>query len=87
MTSRAQRADRWPRPPLLAALLPGIAILRALGHPTDSHALEDVPAAHSVASAGRPGTPPDGEPRHAAPAGSRDTAPLGGAVRIPARSF
>lgn len=104
MTSRAQRAARWPRPPLLAAHLPGIVTTHTLGHPTDSHALEDVPAAHCVASAVPSGTPSDGEPHHAGPAvsaiptgpvpplpgggpvGSRDTAPLGGAVRIPVRS-
>ncbi|MFB6616808.1 hypothetical protein ACIGFK_33010 [Streptomyces sp. NPDC085524] len=115
MTSRAQRAAPWPRPLLLAALLLGIVTMNALGHPTESHASEDAPAAHSVASAGPsgppgpPGPPTDGEPDgaptddsgsgcpavptgpvvlflDAGPAGSRDTAPLGGAARVPDRS-
>ncbi|MFE2166041.1 hypothetical protein ACFXB3_13375 [Streptomyces sp. NPDC059447] len=117
MTSRAQRAVPWPRPLLLAALLLGIVTMNALGHPTESHASEDAPAAHSVASAGPPGPPgppeppgpptddePDGTltdpgsdcpavltgpavpPPGDEPAGSRDTAPLGGADRVPVRS-
>ncbi|MBT2403614.1 MULTISPECIES: hypothetical protein [unclassified Streptomyces] len=48
MTYSAQRAARWPRL-LLAALLLGIVTMHTLGHPSESHAVEDAPRAHSVA--------------------------------------
>ncbi|MDX3536175.1 hypothetical protein PV721_17705 [Streptomyces sp. MB09-01] len=159
MTRSAERAAPGSRLLLLAALLLGIVAMHTLGHPSASHAMEDVSAAHSVASAGPPGPAADGgahhnpvsaptapnreqvhrtavEPAHeparapaleagletglepaqaagtrwpgtgmdpmtvcsavlaglvllylgAGPAGSRDTAPLGGAARIPGRS-
>ncbi|MFB7178331.1 hypothetical protein ACFCYI_11545 [Streptomyces sp. NPDC056257] len=156
MTRSAERAAPGPRLLLLAALLLGIVTMHTLGHPADSHAMEDVSAAHSVASAGSPGPAADGGAHHmpappptapdpaqdplpalepavepaepalaaamgqgpaqtagtqwpgtgmdpmsvcsavlaglvllylgAGPAGSRDTAPLGGAARIPGRS-
>ncbi|MFJ6753877.1 hypothetical protein ACIQNK_02385 [Streptomyces sp. NPDC091273] len=163
MTRSAERAAPGSRLLLLAALLLGIVTMHTLGHPSASHAMEDVSAARSVASAGPPGPAADGgahhtpalapatpdreqdhrpavEPAHepfpapvpvpvpeaglaaglepaqaagtqgpgtgmdpmsvcsavlaglvllylgAGPAGSRDTAPLGGAARIPGRS-
>ncbi|MCX4525593.1 MULTISPECIES: hypothetical protein [unclassified Streptomyces] len=49
MTRSAQRAARWSRLLLLGALLLGIVTMHTLGHPSESHAMEDVPAAHSVA--------------------------------------
>ncbi|MGW6981894.1 hypothetical protein ACWGE1_21025 [Streptomyces sp. NPDC054932] len=51
MTRRAQRAAPGARLLLLAALLLGIVTMHTLGHPADSHAMEDVSPAHSVASA------------------------------------
>lgn len=51
MTRSVQRAIRGPRLLPLAAL-PLVATLHTLGHPSESHAMEDVPAARSVASAG-----------------------------------
>ncbi|MFE9932479.1 hypothetical protein [Streptomyces sp. NPDC005533] len=155
MTRSAERAAPGLRSLLLAALLLGIVTMHTLGHPADSHAMEDVSAARSVASAGSPGPAADGGAHHnpappptapdpgqdplpalepaepaepalasaggpgpaqaagtqwpgtgmdpvsvcsavlaglvllylgAGPAGSRDTAPLGGAARIPGRS-
>ncbi|WP_328790686.1 MULTISPECIES: hypothetical protein [unclassified Streptomyces] len=131
MTRSAQRAAPGARLLLLAALLLGIVTMHTLGHPTESHTVEDVSAAHSVASAGQPATAGRGGTRHtSAPAttdtssptvpwwghavpatemdptsvclavlaglvvlligtgrtGSRRTAPLGGAARIPVRS-
>ncbi|MFB7785032.1 hypothetical protein ACFC1D_20260 [Streptomyces vinaceus] len=49
----AQRAIRWPRLLLLAALLLGIVTMHTLGHPSGSHAMEDATSAAPVASAGR----------------------------------
>ncbi|MFJ3910164.1 hypothetical protein [Streptomyces vinaceus] len=49
----AQRAVRWPRLLLLAALLLGIVTMHTLGHPSGSHATEDATALAPVASAGR----------------------------------
>ncbi|MFJ3721581.1 hypothetical protein ACIPYQ_03315 [Streptomyces sp. NPDC090045] len=144
MTRSAERAAPGSRVLLLAALLLGIVTMHTLGHPSASHAMEDVSTAHSVASAGSPGPAADGGAHHtpahepapaqapapgleagleaglepaqtagtqwpgtgmdpmsvcsavlaglvilylgAGPAGSRDTAPLGGAARIPGRS-
>ncbi|MFD5415559.1 hypothetical protein [Streptomyces nojiriensis] len=131
MTRSAQRAAPGARLLLLAALLLGIVTMHTLGHPTESHAVQDVSASHSVASAGRPAPAGHGGTRHtSAPAttgapsptvplwgyampatemdptsvclavlaglvvlligtgrtGSRRTAPLGGAARIPVRS-
>lgn len=132
MTRSAQRAAQGARLLLLAALLLlGIVTMHTLGHPTESHTVQDVSAAHSVASAGPPAPAGHGGARHtsapaaadapsptvpwwgfAAPAtemdptsvclavlaglfvlligtgrtGSRRTAPLGGAARIPVRS-
>ncbi|MFE5769175.1 hypothetical protein ACFQ7O_12545 [Streptomyces sp. NPDC056485] len=48
----AQRAARWPRLLLLAALLLGIVTMHTLGHPSRSHAMEDATAAAAVAPAG-----------------------------------
>ncbi|MFC9298438.1 hypothetical protein ACFTWH_07960 [Streptomyces sp. NPDC057011] len=105
MTRSAQRAAPWPRLLVLcAALLLGVVTLHvvtlhAVGRPAGSHALVDVPAGHSVASAPAPaaegGEPASGlavleEPAlpvlGAGPAGARDAAPLGGAARVPGRS-
>ncbi|MCX4801950.1 hypothetical protein ACFWWM_18730 [Streptomyces sp. NPDC058682] len=130
MTRSAQRGAPGARLLLLAALLLGIVTMHTLGHPTESHVVQDVPAAHSVASAGQPAPAERGGTRHtsapttdapsptvpwwghAVPAtegdptsvclavlaglvvlligagrtGSRRTAPLGGAARIPVRS-
>ncbi|MFD7085893.1 hypothetical protein ACFYXV_22150 [Streptomyces sp. NPDC002181] len=47
----AQRATRWPRLLLLAALLLGIVTMHTLGHPSRSHAMEDAAAAAAVAPA------------------------------------
>ncbi|MGW0897166.1 hypothetical protein ACWD0G_09200 [Streptomyces goshikiensis] len=49
MTRSAQRAARWTRSTLLVALLLGIVTMHTLGHPSESHAREDVTGAHSVA--------------------------------------
>ncbi|MEU4730627.1 hypothetical protein [Streptomyces sp. NPDC023588] len=141
MTRSGERAGPGARLLLLAALLLGIVTMHSLGHPADSHAVEDAPAGRSVASAGhtrgaervhaqgqaqgpaQDPIPVAGAPLPAAavgitnaagtgtgtgmdpmsvclavltglvllylgagPAGSRDTAPLGGAARIPGRS-
>ncbi|MGW7459241.1 hypothetical protein [Streptomyces sp. NPDC054797] len=136
MTRSGERAGPGARLLLLAALLLGIVTMHSLGHPADSHAVEDAPAGRSVASAGHTRgaervhaqgqaqghaqgpIPVAGAPLPAAvgistgtgtgmdplsvclavltglvllylgagPAGSRDTAPLGGAARIPGRS-
>ncbi|MEU8840706.1 hypothetical protein AB0D97_16480 [Streptomyces roseus] len=47
----AQRAARWPRLLLFAALLLGIVTMHTLGHPSRSHTMEDATAVASVASA------------------------------------
>ncbi|MFF8269263.1 hypothetical protein ACF059_18000 [Streptomyces sp. NPDC016562] len=127
MTRSDERAGPGARLLLLAALLLGLVTMHSLGHPADSHAGEDAPAGHSVASVGHTRTaervhaqdpiPVAGAPLPTAavgtgtgtgmdplsvcvtvltglvllylgagPAGSRDTAPLGGAARIPGRS-
>lgn len=49
MTRSAQRAARWTRSTLLAALLLGIVAMHTLGHPSESHAMEDVTGARTVA--------------------------------------
>ncbi|WP_406182434.1 hypothetical protein [Streptomyces sp. NBC_01006] len=49
----AQRAARWPRLLLLAALLLGIVTMHTLGHPSRSHTMEDATAVATVASAAR----------------------------------
>ncbi|MFD5512381.1 hypothetical protein ACFWIB_32075 [Streptomyces sp. NPDC127051] len=49
----AQRAARWPRLLLLAALLLGIVTMHTLGHPSRSHTMEDATAVAAVASAAR----------------------------------
>ncbi|MFH8638677.1 hypothetical protein [Streptomyces goshikiensis] len=49
MTRSAQRAARWTRSTLLAALLLGIVTMHTLGHPSESHAMEDVTGARTVA--------------------------------------
>lgn len=64
MTRSAQRAAPGARLLLLAALLLGIVTMHTLGHPTESHAVQDVSAAHSVASAGRPAPAGQGGTRH-----------------------
>ncbi|MEU6759069.1 hypothetical protein [Streptomyces sp. NPDC046685] len=131
MTRSDERAGPGARLLLLAALLLGIVAMHSLGHPADSHAVEDAPAGRSVASAGHTrgaervhaqdpipaagaplptaavgistgtGTGTGMDPMSvclavltglvllylgAGPAGSSDTAPLGGAARIPGRS-
>ncbi|MFI6148869.1 hypothetical protein [Streptomyces sp. NPDC051109] len=48
-----QRAARWPRLLLLAALLLGIVTMHTLGHPSRSHTMEDATPAAAVASAAR----------------------------------
>ncbi|MFD8893316.1 hypothetical protein [Streptomyces sp. NPDC059566] len=66
MTRSARRAAPGVRLLLLAALLLGIVTMHTLGHPTESHAMEDVSPAHSVASA-RPAAPAGhGGTRHTA---------------------
>lgn len=72
MKRRAQRAAPWRRLLLLAALLLGIVTMHTLGHPTESHAMEDGAAAHSVAPAA-PAAPR--EPHHSAPAPALRAAP------------
>ncbi|WP_327413653.1 hypothetical protein [Streptomyces sp. NBC_01233] len=64
MTRSAERAAPGSRLLLLAALLLGIVTMHTLGHPSASHAMEDVSAAHSVASAGSPGPAADGGAHH-----------------------
>lgn len=64
MTRSARRAAPGARLLLLAALLLGIVTMHALGHPTESHAMQDVPPAHSVASAGHPAAAGHGGTRH-----------------------
>ncbi|MFK0045415.1 hypothetical protein ACIQU4_15075 [Streptomyces sp. NPDC090741] len=49
----AQRAARWPRLLLLAALLLGIVTMHTLGHPSRSHTMEDAAPVAAVASAAR----------------------------------
>ncbi|QES54442.1 hypothetical protein DEJ51_09510 [Streptomyces venezuelae] len=49
---------------LLAALLLGIVALHALGRPTETHAVQDVSPAHSVASAEQPAPAVHGGARH-----------------------
>ncbi|MFI1645845.1 hypothetical protein ACH4XT_02730 [Streptomyces avidinii] len=69
MTRSARRAAPGVRLLLLAALLLGIVTMHTLGHPTESHAMEDVSTAHSVASAGPAAPAGHGGTRHtAAPA-------------------
>ncbi|MGW6686700.1 hypothetical protein [Streptomyces sp. NPDC054961] len=53
---RTRRAAvRWSRLLLLAGLLLGIVTMHTLGHPTQAHAMQDVPAVHFVPPAGHPG--------------------------------
>ncbi|MFG2876005.1 hypothetical protein ACGFYU_13525 [Streptomyces sp. NPDC048337] len=100
MTRSDRRAAPWPRLLLLfAALLLGVVTLHTVGRPAGSHTLVDVPAGHSVARSPAPAAE-GGEPAPglavleetglpglgAGPTGSRDTAPLGGAARVPGRS-
>ncbi|MER5414366.1 hypothetical protein [Streptomyces virginiae] len=73
MTRSAQRAAPGARLLLLAALLLGIVTMHTLGHPTESHAVQDVSPAHSVASATLPAPAAHGGTRHIAAATS-DTA-------------
>ncbi|WP_030866916.1 hypothetical protein [Streptomyces sp. NRRL F-2747] len=49
----AQRAARWPRLLLLAALLLGIVTMHTLGHPSRSHTMEDAAPVAAVAPAAR----------------------------------
>ncbi|MFG2991379.1 hypothetical protein ACGFZK_19180 [Streptomyces sp. NPDC048257] len=75
MTRSAQRAAPGARLLLLAALLLGIVTMHTLGHPAESHALEDVSPAHSVASAGVSAPAAHGGTRHTpAPAPAVDVA-------------
>ncbi|MER6254112.1 hypothetical protein ABT224_22420 [Streptomyces sp. NPDC001584] len=64
MTRSARRAAPGSRLLLLAALLLGIVTMHTLGHPTESHAMQDVSPAHSVASAGHPAAAGHGGTRH-----------------------
>ncbi|MFF4265824.1 hypothetical protein ACFY7Y_31490 [Streptomyces virginiae] len=66
MTRSAQRAAPGARLLLLAALLLGIVTMHTLGHPTESHAMQDVSSAHSVASAEPPAPAAHGGARHTA---------------------
>ncbi|WP_371587659.1 hypothetical protein [Streptomyces virginiae] len=66
MTRSAQRAAPGARLLLLAALLLGIVTMHTLGHPTESHAVQDVSPAHSVASATLPAPAAHGGTRHTA---------------------
>ncbi|MFB6821690.1 hypothetical protein ACFCXA_08885 [Streptomyces virginiae] len=66
MTRSAQRAAPGARLLLLAALLLGIVTMHTLGHPTESHAMQDVSPTHSVASAQRPAPAAHGGTRHTA---------------------
>ncbi|MFD6970750.1 hypothetical protein [Streptomyces sp. NPDC059949] len=75
MTRSVQRAAQGPRLLLLAALLLGIVTMHTLGHPTESHAMEDGAAARSVASAG------SSDP--AAQSGARHTPALPPSARAP----
>ncbi|MFF4102203.1 hypothetical protein [Streptomyces sp. NPDC001903] len=72
----AQRAARWPRLLLLAALLLGIVTMHTLGHPSRSHTMEDAAAPVGVASAARAA---DHTPDHMA----ADQAPDHTAVQAP----
>ncbi|MGW3325377.1 hypothetical protein [Streptomyces virginiae] len=77
MTRSAQRAAPGARLLLLAALLLGIVTMHTLGHPTESHAMQDVSSAHSVAWAERPAPAVHGGTRHTAaalPAGATTAA-------------
>ncbi|MFD9412948.1 hypothetical protein ACFWBN_38920 [Streptomyces sp. NPDC059989] len=99
MTRSAQRATPRPRLLLLlAALLLGVVTLHTVGRPAEPHALIDVSAGHSVASAPEPVAQAAGAAADpavleelvlpvlgAAPVGSRDAAPLGGGARVPNR--
>ncbi|MFE6084743.1 hypothetical protein [Streptomyces virginiae] len=73
MTRSAQRAAPGARLLLLAALLLGIVTMHTLGHPTESHAVQDVSPAHSVALATLPAPAAHGGTRHTA-AATADTA-------------
>ncbi|MFD7928047.1 hypothetical protein ACFV4S_19505, partial [Streptomyces sp. NPDC059742] len=64
MTRSAQRAAPGARLLLLAALLLGIVTMHTLGRPTESHTVDDVSTAHSVASAGQPAPAGRGGTRH-----------------------
>ncbi|WP_405814331.1 MULTISPECIES: hypothetical protein [unclassified Streptomyces] len=64
MTRSARRAAPGARLLLLAALLLGIVTMHTLGHPTESHAVQDVSPAHSVASAGPAAPAGHGGTRH-----------------------
>lgn len=64
MTRSAQRAAPGARLLLLAALLLGIVTMHTLGHPTESHAVQDVSAARSVASAEQTAPAGQGGTRH-----------------------
>ncbi|MFD4935544.1 hypothetical protein [Streptomyces virginiae] len=66
MTRSAQRAAPGAWLLLLAALLLGIVTMHTLGHPTESHAMQDVSPTHSVASAALPAPAAHGGTRHTA---------------------
>ncbi|MCY0954020.1 hypothetical protein [Streptomyces sp. H27-S2] len=68
MKRGARRAAPWRRLLLLAALLLGIVTMHTLGRPAESHAMEDGPAAHSVAPAAPSGPSAHREPHHSEPA-------------------
>lgn len=72
MKRRARPAAPWRRLLLLAALLLGIVTMHTLGHPAESHAMEDGTAAHSVAPAAPAARAAHREPHHsAAPSAAR----------------
>ncbi|MER8097264.1 hypothetical protein [Streptomyces goshikiensis] len=77
MTRSAQRAARWTRSTLLAALLLGIVTMHTLGHPSESHAMEDVPGARTVAQE-------HPLPAHRAPAARQAPAAQDPAAQAPA---
>ncbi|MER5870583.1 hypothetical protein [Streptomyces sp. NPDC002044] len=68
MKRGARRAAPWRRLLLLASLLLGIVTMHTLGHPAESHVMEDGPAAHSVAPAAPSGPSGHREPHHSEPA-------------------
>ncbi|MFE2285113.1 hypothetical protein ACFXDJ_13170, partial [Streptomyces sp. NPDC059443] len=72
-----REAVRWTRLLLLAALLLGIVSMHTLGHPTQAHAMDDVPAVHFVPAAGHApsGTAPDHTTAAAAHATGPEAAP------------
>ncbi|WP_371615610.1 hypothetical protein [Streptomyces sp. NBC_00454] len=79
-----REAVRWTRLLLLAALLLGIVSMHTLGHPTQAHAMDDVPAVRFVPAAGH--APSGSAPDHttaAAHSATHATAPETAAAELP----